>query len=226
LKGIWKLLVPVGILIVPILFLIYLSRGQNVYKTLPHLGMPEGIDEKGDTIFHKVPGFRFTDQDGKPFGSAELKGKTYVADFFFTRCPSICKDLTAALKRVQEEYKEAKNLEFVSFTIDPAHDSAQVLKAYARKYEANERNWHFLRGSKDSVQFLMNQGGYLLLKPEWNEDLAKVNHSELIVLVDRDGHIRGNYNATDKEAVDRLIDEIRVLYHEYAGNTKEKRSNP
>lgn len=221
LKKVWKVLIPVGVLLLPVLYFLYLSRGENVYKPLPHLGMPKGIDAKGDTIFHTIPEFRFTDQYGKPFGSVELKGKTYVAEFFFTRCPSICPTLTASMKRVQEKYKGAKNLEFISFTIDTRHDSANVLHAYAEKHGVNNKNWHFLRGSTDSLQYLMNQDGYLVLKPEWNEDLAKVTHTELLVLVDKYGHIRGHYNGTNKDDVDRLIDEIRVLHHEYSGHTRE-----
>jgi protein SCO1 len=221
LKGNWKVLIPLGILLLPILYFLYLSRGKNVYKTLPHIGNPERIDEKGDTIFHRIPDFRFTDQYGKPFGSAELKGKTYVADFFFTRCPGICKDLTASMKRVHEEYKDAKGLEFISFTVDTRNDSAKALHIYAEKHGINNTNWHFLHGSRDTLQYLMNEKGFLVLKPEWNEDLAQVKHTELLVLVDKNGYIRGHYNGTKKDDVDRLIDEIRVLYHEYAGNTRE-----
>jgi protein SCO1/2 len=223
LKKLGQVLIPFGILLLPILYLFYLNTGKNVYKRLPHIGIPTGIDAKGDTIFHKVPYFRFTDQYGKPFGTPELEGKTYVADFFFTRCPSICKDLTASLKSFQEDYKDVKDLAIVSFTIDPAHDSAKVLNAYANKHGVNNSNWHFVNGNKDTLQYLMNEKGFLVLKPEWNEDLAQVKHTELLVLVDKYGHIRGHYDGTKKEEVDRLKDEIKVLYAEYADKGKRKK---
>ena len=88
------------ILVLPVLFFLTLQfGGKNKYKDLPHLGIPEGITEKGDTVWHTLPPFSFTDQNGNSFGSTQLKGKIFVAEFFFTRCPTICPIMMENLKK-------------------------------------------------------------------------------------------------------------------------------
>ncbi|MDQ3072546.1 MAG: SCO family protein, partial [Bacteroidota bacterium] len=128
--------------------------------------------------------------------------------------PSICPDLTKAFREVQDYYQKVPEVHLVSFTIDPKYDSSKVLKAFGDKYGANHARWHFLNGSYDSLARLMGEG-YLLMQPKMNDEPAKVEHTEVLVLIDKDGHIRGNYNGTSKEDVDRLIDEIRVLQLSY-----------
>jgi protein SCO1/2 len=215
--------IPYLILLLPIIGILILKQGKNVYKSLPHIGNYQGIKPNGDTIYHKIPDFSLTDQYGKAFGSNELKGQTYVANFIFTRCPNICPEMTRNLKAIQDDYKDVKDFKMVSFTLDPKYDSAKVLAAFADKYDVNNKNWHFLTGSRDTIYRLMNQEGYLVVKPLPNEDPAQFQHSELVVLVDKDGYIRGNYNGTLVKEIERLNDEIKVLYHSYGEAKRAKR---
>lgn len=95
----------------------------------------------------RVPDFSFTDQEGKPFGLKDLKGKVWLADFIFTRCPNVCPPMTANMAKVQAELKKAGvQVELISFSVDPEYDKPEVLKAYAQKYQADFSNWHLLTG--------------------------------------------------------------------------------
>ena len=211
-------------ILLPVIFLIVLRFGKNKYKELPHFGTPKGITEKGDTLFHTVPPFSFYDQDRRSFGSEDLKGKIYVADFFFTRCPSICPTLLSNLKKVSDAFPKSgvNELNFVCFSVDPNHDSVEVLKKYADKNKISDKRWHFLTGNRDSIYDLMNTKGFLILKPEPNEEPAKFNHSGIISLVDPDGCIRGQYDGTNDEEIDRLVGDIQLLRVKYVKDRANK----
>ncbi|WP_345268128.1 SCO family protein [Nibrella viscosa] len=171
-----------------------------------------------DTVFHTVPGFRLTDQNDKAVDQSVTKGKIHVADFFFTRCGTICPKLSSQLTRVQDIFRDNPDLVFLSFSVDPEHDSPEKLQAYARKYEAIPGKWYFLTGDKAQI-YNMAQRGYFLPVVDHGVSYGKPDetfiHSEKLVLVDKEGYIRGFYDGTDPEDVDRLILEIRVLLDMY-----------
>ncbi|RYD82780.1 MAG: SCO family protein [Sphingobacteriales bacterium] len=215
--------IPYLILLLPVIAILILRQGKNVYQKLPHIGNYKGLKPNGDTIFHAIPEFSLTDQYGKAFGSNDLKGKTYVANFIFTRCPNICPEMTKNLTVIKNEFKNWKDFRMISMTLDPKFDSPKVLNAFADKYEVNNGNWHFLTGSHDSIYWLMNQEGFLIVKPLPSEDPAQFQHSEVVALIDKDGYIRGHYNGTDLKDVERLKDEIKLLYHSYAEEKSAKR---
>jgi len=210
--------VPVFIIlfIAPLLVILLFRLGKNEYKELPYLGNPEGIDAHGDTIRHKVSDFLFTDQTGKPFGSDSLKGKIYVADFFFTHCPNICPQLTKDLKGVQEKFNDDADFRIVSFSLDPKRDSAPVLQKYKEKYKITTPQWHFLTAPKPDIIHIMGVKGYLVVEPIDGQDPDQLQHSEVVVLVDKEGHIRGNYNGLKEEDMTRLIEDAHTLYVYYA----------
>lgn len=210
------------ILLLPIIGILILKQGRNVYKPLPYIGNYKGLKPNGDTIYHQIPSFSLTDQYGKAFGSNELKGKTYIASFIFTRCNSICPVITENLKEVFEGYKDVESFSMVSVTLDPKYDSAEVLHAFADKFGVNNKNWHFLTGNKDSIAWLMNKDGFLMVMPlPGTDDPVQIQHTEVIALVDKDGHIRGHYDGTNSKEIDRLKDEIKVLYHSYGETAKQ-----
>lgn len=225
-KNIKKVGILIGILAVPTFIFVFLKFfGQNYYK-LPYL-MPE-IDETGqvivngvDTVFHKIPAYELIDQNGAKFSSAQTKGKIYVADFFFTRCGSICPKLSTNLSRVQSIFSADPNVIIVSHSVDPKHDSSSVLKKYAQKYDAKSGKWYFLTGDKATIYNIAIKG-YKLPAADASEYDKKIRsidetfiHSEKLLLIDKEGYIRGIYDGTYSPDVERLIAEIKVLSEIY-----------
>ncbi len=213
--------VPYLILLLPVIAILILKQGKNVYKTLPYIGNYKGLKPNGDTIYHQIPNFSLTDQYGKAFGFDDLKGKTYVANFIFTRCNTICPEITRNLKVIQDEYKDVKDFLIVSITLDPKYDAPEILHRFATKYDVNNKNWHFLTGSRDTIAWLMNKDGFLMVPPLPNpQDPVQIQHTEIVALVDKDGYIRGHYDGTSLQEIDRLKDEVKVLYHSYGEAAK------
>ena len=172
-----------------------------------------------DTIYNRIPSFQLIDQDGDTVNQSIVKDKIYVASFFFTRCGTICPRISSQLTRVQDIFRNNTNLVFLSHTVDPEHDRPAQLKAYAKKYEAIPGKWYFLTGSKTEIYDLAMHGYYLPTVDagvkEGKPDETFI-HSEKLVLVDKKGIVRGFYDGTDRQDVDRLILEIRVLLDIYS----------
>lgn len=196
-------------------FLFLKGFGENEFA-LPILNPESGEcpPNKVDGI-HRIPAFSFINQDGQPFSDKELEGKIYVADFFFTRCPDICLTMSSELARVHEAMKKHDDVIILSHTVDPAFDSAQVLKAYAQRYGADTRQWIFVTGDKEAIYKQARCGYYISAKPATSDTELDFIHSDKLVLVDKEKRIRGYYSGTRREDVDRLITEIQVLLTEY-----------
>ncbi|WP_080053940.1 SCO family protein [Spirosoma aerolatum] len=220
-------------LLVPALLYLFLRFGtQNHYvlpRYLPKIDSTKGEPLMGkvtlqdgsvitDTVYNHIPPFRLIDQDGKTVDQSIVKNKIYVADFFFTRCGTICPRISSQLTRVQDIFRENPSIVFLSHTVDPEHDRPAQLKAYAQKYEAIPGKWYFLTGDKAAIYDLAMHGYYLPTVDagvkEGKPDETFI-HSEKLVLVDKEGIVRGFYDGTNKEDVDRLILEIRVLLDIY-----------
>ncbi|MEN7549270.1 SCO family protein [Rapidithrix thailandica] len=164
---------------------------------------------------HHIPEFQLLNQDSSQFLAAEaLKGKVYVANFFFARCLGICINMTSELLRVQDKFKDHPDVRLVSFTVDPKNDRPKELKDYAEQYRIESPFWTLLTGEKQEIYDLAHCGFYLVAKPA-EEDPNDFIHSDKLVLVDKEGRIRGYYSGTDREEVDRLIQEILVLLQTY-----------
>lgn len=179
--------------------------------------LPDGR-EIIDTIYNRIPAFKLIDQDSQLVDQSVVKNKIYVADFFFTRCGTICPKLSSQLTRVQDIFQENPDIVFLSYTVDPEHDRPKQLKEYAQKYSAIPGKWYFLTGSKSEIYDLAMHGYYLPVVdknvPEGKPDETFI-HSQKLVLVDKQGIVRGFYDGTDKVDVDRLVLEIRVLLDIY-----------
>jgi protein SCO1/2 len=224
----------VATLVVPALLYMFLRFAtQNHYvlpRYLPHIDSTAGGPKIGpvkladgsevtDTLYHRIPPFQLVDQNGDTVNQSVVKGKLYVADFFFTRCGTICPKISSQLTRVQDIFRDNATVKFLSFSVDPEHDSPAKLKEYAQRYDAIPDKWYFLTGKKADIYNLAMTGFYLPAvdvgvkagKPD-----ETFIHSEKLVLVDKEGIVRGFYDGTDKEDVDRLVLEIRVLLDIYS----------
>ncbi|HEY0369411.1 MAG TPA: SCO family protein [Chthoniobacterales bacterium] len=156
-----------------------------------------------------VPEFRLTNQDGQPFGSAELKGKIWIADFIFTSCPGPCPLISSRMAETQKPLDKS-DVHLVSFTVDPETDTPAVLKQYAQHLNAREGRWDFLTGPRDAIYNLIFKGFKLAVAPSGDEEGVPV-HSTRAVLVDRAGKIRGYYDITAPDGVTTLVAETSHL---------------
>jgi protein SCO1 len=207
-----------ALLVLPVLLLISLYKFGNNHFKVPVYHAYDSAMVDGQYVItdaHRIPDFSFLNQEGKIITNKDLKGSVYVADFFFSRCQGICKDMSSQLVRVQEEFKDNEEVKIVSFTVDPAYDTVAILKDYAKAYRAIPGKWNFLTGVKDSLYKLAGPQGFFLNAKEIENVKDDFIHDNHFVLVDKEGRIRGYYDGTDKKEVDRLILEIGVLLHEY-----------
>ncbi len=164
-----------------------------------------------DTIYHKIASFTFTNQEGNEISNYTMDGKVYVADFFFTTCPTICPIMTTQLLRVYEAYKEEADFKILSHTLDPTHDTAEVLKDYAERIGVEDsETWHFLTGDQEKI-FEIGQTSYLTTAMADKTEPGGILHSGAFVLVDQNGRIRGVYDGTKEDQVDKLIRDIPKL---------------
>jgi protein SCO1 len=214
------------ILLIPALIITFLHVfGENHFaiKTYyPKIDSTTGnvIMNGKDTVFHQIPAYDLQDANGKKFDGSAVQSKIYVADFFFSRCGTICPTLSNSMSRVQDIFLNNDDINFVSYTVDPRFDKDAVLVNYAKKYEAKAGKWHFVTGDKKNLYDLAIKGFFLPVSDASVYD-SKVKieeafiHSEKLVLVDKKGQIRGYYDGTDKKDVDRLVAEIRILLDNY-----------
>lgn len=201
-----------GVLFFPSLFWLLLQTGKNQFRHLPVIG-PKDVEANGDTLYHTIPPFRFINQDGKSISDKDLDGKIYVASFFFVRCPEICPKMNDQLNRVQRTFKDKNEVMLLSHTVNPENDSVSVLKEYATKRGADGDRWWFLTGNKDSI-YSIARDGYLVVAAQ-GKTADDFFHSQDLILIDKEKHIRGIYDGLEQAEVDTLIDEIKVLLHEY-----------
>lgn len=159
-----------------------------------------------------LPAFHLVDQDGKPFGSSDLVGKIWVADFIFTSCPTVCPKLTERMVRIQHRTRNLGDaFHLVSFTVDPENDTPEKLRAFASLYHPNMRRWSFVTGSLADIEGTVIKGFKIAMgKEETAPGLFGIFHGERFVLVDQQGAIRGYYENSD-ESIDKLMLDISIL---------------
>lgn len=166
--------------------------------------------EIADTIYHTVPSFNYLNQDSVMMSSKEFEGKLRVVDFFFTHCPSICPPMTAQMKRLNLKTKDvSKHVEFLSFSIDPDRDTPQRLRDYREEKAISATNWNMFTGNEEATHLLAKD---FFNGAERNDQIdGGFGHTPNFVLVDREGYVRGIYNGTLVEEVNRLEKDIRKL---------------
>jgi len=178
---------------------------------LPILGEKEITST--DTVYHKIGHFRLVDQDSAIITNKTLDGKIYVADFFFTSCRTICPIMKSQMMRVYEKIKSDPEVLLVSHTIDPEYDTVALLHDYADRLGVSSDKWHFLTGSKDSIYYLA-QTSYFVTAMEDDADPDGFIHSGAFLLIDKEGRIRGKYDGTKDEDVNKLLEDIQILKKE------------
>jgi protein SCO1/2 len=201
---------------------------------MPHRYLPDTVINKvvngkmvSDTVWHKVANISLTNQLGDQVSLDDISGSIIVADFFFTRCPSICPTLTKNMKVLQDAMKmkdirtklEGSFVRFLSFTVDPERDSAQALKKYADKYHVNHDTWWFLTGPKKKIyDFALNE--LKLGLQDGNGVDSNFIHTSKFVLMDRERTVRGYYDALDSTSMSKLAEDITLLILEKDKNKK------
>ncbi len=162
--------------------------------------------------YGSVPAFQLTNQRVEPFGSEQLNGKIWIADFVFTSCPGPCPMISSRMSELQKPL-EKSDVHLVTFTVDPETDTPAVLREYAERLHAREGRWDFLTGDKAAI-YSLTSDGFKLAVAEGAGDEGQLVHSSRAVLVDRTGRIRGYYDITAADGVTTLLAETSKLLRE------------
>jgi protein SCO1/2 len=195
-----------------IVFVFLVVFGCQQEKKLPFLG-PKEVGEQGDTLYHKIPDFKFLNQDSLWVSQKDMAGKIYVADFFFTTCPTICPKMKTQLLRIYDKFAEDDRVRILSHTIDPEYDGVRVLKDYAKKLNITSPRWNLVTGKKSDIYRLGEKSYMVTAQEDANEEGGFV-HSGAFILVDQNRHVRGIYDGTKEEDVNHLIEDMTLLLKE------------
>ena len=163
---------------------------------------------------HKIGKFKLVDQKGDAITQKALEDKIYVADFFFTTCQSICIDMANSMQTLQKEFRNDDEIMLVSHSVTPEIDDVAQLQKYARQKNVDRDKWILLTGPKKHIYELARKH-YLVAKSQGDGGKYDMVHTENFALVDKEKRIRGFYDGTDPEEIEKLIDEIGVLKKEY-----------
>ncbi len=181
-------------------------------KKLPFLG-PKQVNAKGDTVYHQIPAFRFLNQDSVFVSEKDVEGKVYVADFFFTTCPTICPKMKTQMLRIYERYKDRDEVRILSHSIDPDFDTPNVLKDYATRLQVKAPKWNLLTGDKAAI-YTLGQKSYMVSAQEDPNEAGGFVHSGAFILVDKNRHVRGIYDGTVEAEVNHLLEDMEILLKE------------
>lgn len=185
-------------------------------KTLPIYNPadvnPELVDSTVQYVskYHTIADFSFTNQNGKTITQKDYEGKIYVADFFFTTCGTICPKMTSNLEEVQKAIINNPKVMLLSHTVFPEVDTVEALKAYAIKHGVVDSKWNLVTGDKKEI-YTMARKSYLAVKLGKPSELYDMVHTENFVLVDAKRRVRGFYDGTKKEDIQKLIEDINFL---------------
>lgn len=212
-----KMMVLLCIIMIPILIILFLRGFSSNTYSIPLL-YENGVEDPYDDCNynsegqHYIPEFRFYDQDSTLRGREEMEGKITIVDFFFTSCPSICPVMSTEMERVQDAFRDEDLVQIYSISIDPDYDTPPVLTEYAERHGARKDKWHFLSGPKKETHELA-RCGFVLPIVDGGSVPDDFIHSDKFVLIDEQGRIRGYYSGTNREGVDQLILETKVLLY-------------
>jgi len=208
------------LLVTAFLSILILSACQssNTNK-LPILGSREPVTKEvngktvTDTVYHSIPDFEFLNQDSLVITEKTFENSIYVADFFFTSCPSICPIMHRNLLEVYKKYKGNSEVMFISHSIDTKYDTPSVLKSYAEKLGVTGNEWQFASGTRETIYGISPE--YMVFTEENDQVAGGFEHQGWFILVDKDRHIRGAYNGTDEKEVAKLMKDMDILLSEY-----------
>jgi protein SCO1/2 len=181
----------------------------------PQHGGWEDKPLEGLQILGTVPDFSLIERSGRPVGLADLRGKLWIVNFFYTNCPDTCPLQSAEMKKLQDEFQNEQGLRLVSITVDPQRDTPEVLGVYAERFAADLERWLFLTDEKATIYRLAQEGFHLaaveLPQEQRPASGATHTHSPRFVLLDHQAQIRGYYPSMDREALQRLRQDLRTL---------------
>jgi len=162
-------------------------------------------------VLLQMPDFTLTDQEGAPFGSEQLAGEPWVANFIFTSCPSVCPGLTMHMRDIQDHTPDLPGAHLVSFSVDPDTDTPEVLHEYGERFGADCERWSFLTGSWDTIRSTVVEGFKLAMDDREDVNPAEVLHGTRFVLLDGRSRIRGYYDVSVLAEKDALEADLRTL---------------
>jgi len=157
-----------------------------------------------------LPDFSLMDHERRPVSLGALAGSVWIADFIFTRCAGQCPIMSRRMAELQQAFAGVPGIRFISFTVDPSYDTPDILAAYARRVGVSDGRWRFVTGPPDTIAALARDG-FRLAFGEGGTAEEPITHSVRLVLVDPQGRIRGSYDATEEDAMQRLRDDARRL---------------
>ncbi|MDG1728954.1 MAG: SCO family protein [Algibacter sp.] len=206
-----------GLISIIIIAIIY--NTLNVYQPLP-IYQPTMVSTElvDSTIqhqkkYHKIADFSFTNQNGKTITQNDYKDKIYVADFFFTTCRTICPIMTSHMADIQKEILDDDQVMLLSHSVTPEIDSVAQLKRYAIKKGVNDKKWNLVTGDKKAI-YKMARKSYLAVKDNGDGGPFDMVHTENFMLIDKKKQIRGFYDGTNTDDIDRLLEDIQILKQE------------
>jgi len=206
-------------IIILLSFILFFCENKKI--ELPIYGIPivnSKILENGsiiyDTLDHTIQNFRLFNQNGDIITNETLKDKIYIADFFFTSCPTICRKMKRNLLRVYKRYEDNHYVSFVSHTIDPKNDTVEKLKTYSENLEVDDAKWHFLTGDLDEI-YNLGETSYMVAAKEEVTAPGGFLHGSSFLLIDKEKRIRGVYDGTSSIETNRLIIDINNLIKSY-----------
>ena len=206
-----------GILSIPIVLFIYRAKKPNpvlpIYQ--PAMVDPILVDESIQYVkkYHRIDDFSMTNQNKENITHLDYDDHIYVADFFFTTCPSICPIMTENMVYLQTLLKDLPEIKLISFSVTPDIDTPEVLKAYSQKKGVKDSQWNLLTGDKKEIYNLARKS-YLVVQEDGNGDEHDMIHTENFVLVDKQRRIRGYYDGTQRENMDHILSDIYILLKE------------
>lgn len=199
-----------AIIIVAIYNVLNQKKPLPVYQ--PEMFNAELVDESIQHVskYHTIADFSLTNQNGETITQDTYKDKIYVADFFFTTCPTICPIMTDNMYKIQEEILDDDDIMLLSHSVTPKIDSVAQLKKYAKEKGVIDRKWNLVTGDKKHIYELARKS-YLAVKTDGNGDEYDMIHTENFVLIDKKRRIRGTYDGTNPEEIERLLEDIETL---------------
>lgn len=189
------------------------AKSLPIYN--PSMVNPEMVDSTVQHVakYHTIADFSFVNQNGKTITQKDYEGKIYVADFFFTTCPTICPIMKDNMVILQNAIKDMDDVKLLSHTVMPHIDSVPVLKAYAVEKGVMDDKWNLVTGDVKDIFFIARKS-YLSVKTETEGEMYDMVHTENFVLVDQKRRVRGFYDGTNLEEINRLIEDIKFLSNE------------
>lgn len=207
------------------LFLLFACSSKEVEKqsrieVLPYYNeatfTPIWLETNASEVnqLHKIPEFKFLNQDGDLVTNETFNNKIYVADFFFTSCPGICPAMTKNMNVLQETFKDDPEILLLSHSVTPEMDSISVLKNYAEAHGVISGKWHLVTGNQEEIYNLGRKSYFVEEDLGLQKNTDEFLHTENFILVDKNKHIRGIYNGLNRASIQQLIADIKTLKNE------------